>query len=318
MEFQNFTAGTDDSNRRLDKVIRKFIPETSLSGVYKYIRKGLIKLNNKKTQPEYRVQSGDIISVAAFILSSEITDKSTENVTLPSVIFRNENILIIDKPYNITVQGDKDSLDKLIQKEYEQTVQNNSLSFTPGPLHRLDKKTTGLLAFSQSLAGAHWFSENIKNHTIQKNYVSVLEGLIKEPQEWKDYITKTEDNSTLFHKVQISESKDSEAAKLAHTLIKPIATGSYEGKIFTLCNLDIKTGRMHQIRAQSSLHGHPLLGDSAYGSKIKLNSNPEFFLQAYKLSFPENPVGLPDTVEIPFSEPLKSFLNHCDVKILGV
>lgn len=315
MDFQNFTTGTDDSNRRLDKVIRKFIPETSLSGVYKYIRKGLIKINNKKTQPEYHVQEGDVISIADFILQDiQKTEKTTSKpVELPPVIFRNQHILIIDKPYDITVQGDENSLDKLVQAEYLQNGKNNSLSFKPGPLHRLDKKTTGLLAFSQSLEGAHWFSQNIKDHTIQKKYISVLEGKITQQQEWKDYITKTEDNSSSFHTVSVSETKEDDEAKLAHTILKPITTGTFNNTDFTLCELDIKTGRMHQIRAQSSLHGHPLLGDTAYGSKNTTNQDQDFFLQAYELSFPDNPVGLPPNVKIPYSDALKSFLKRCDV-----
>lgn len=317
MDFTDFTAGPDDS-KRLDKVIRKFIPQTSLSSLYKLIRKGLIKVNHKKTTAEYHITPGDVISVASFILSQEESEDDSAPVTLPPVIFKNEHIIIFDKPYDITVQGDKRSLDRLVQKDFKQKHKNESLSFTPGPLHRLDRKTTGLIAFSQSLTGAQWFSENIKNHTIGKKYIAVLQGHLENKEEWKDFITKSKEDSKTFHTVNASQN-ETEDSKLAHTICLPLTYGFFNGSEFTLAQMEIKTGRTHQIRAQSSLHHHPLFGDVAYGGKKLSTEYPDFFLQAYILTFPENNiVNLPQTVQIPYSDALKSFLKYCDVEYSGI
>lgn len=317
MDFKDFTAGPDDS-KRLDKVIRKFMPESSLSSLYKFIRKGLIKVNHKKTTPEYHVNSGDIISIASFIFSQQDEDDKTL-VSLPPVIFQNQHIIIFDKPYDMTVQGDETSLDRLVQQDFKQNHKNESLSFTPGPLHRLDRKTTGLITFSQSLIGAQWFSENIKNHTIGKKYITVLQGKLEQTEEWNDFITKSEDNNNkTFHTVKASLT-ETDNSKPAHTICTPLAYGNFNGTEFTLAQMDIKTGRTHQIRSQSALHNHPLLGDTAYGGKELSSQYPSFFLQAYILTFPEdNSVELPPTLKIPCSNALKSFLKYCDVEYSGI
>ena len=188
MDFLEFNAGIDDNDRRIDKVLRNFIKDVPLSSIYKYIRKNLIKINNKKTTQDYRVKTGDVISIAAFIINdfsenqSELKNnlqKNEENTFQKDleIVFQNEDILILNKPYDVLVHGSDNSLDKQVENYYKKINQNKSksLSFTPGPLHRLDRKTTGLLSFSLSLNGARWFSENIKNHTIQKKYVSVVQ-----------------------------------------------------------------------------------------------------------------------------------------------
>ena len=96
MDFKKFTAGENDSNRRLDKIIRKFIPDITLSQVYKYIRKGLIKINEKKTSAEYKVQTGDNISIAEFIFTEkESVSKKKIFQPLPDVVFENNHILIL-------------------------------------------------------------------------------------------------------------------------------------------------------------------------------------------------------------------------------
>lgn len=320
MEFKSFQTGTNDSQRRLDKVIRKFIPEAPLSSIYKYIRKGLIKVNQKKTTADYHIQQGDEIQIAAFILDDLISENTsndepvTINEKLPNVVFRNEHILILDKPYDITVHGNSNSLDSIVKKAFPPS-DKTSLSFTPGPLHRLDRKTTGLLAFSQSLQGAQWFSKNIQTHEITKKYFAVLQGKLLQEEEWKDSIAKTDDETANgFHLV-----KETEDGNLAHTIAKPLAYGQYNKMDFTLAELEIKTGRTHQIRVQSSIHGHPLLGDTAYkGTELSVKY-PDFFLQAFLLHFPKNnPVGLPEEIKIDFSTSLKTFLKDCDVTVFGV
>lgn len=324
MEITEFTAGINDDNRRIDKVIRIFLPRTNLTDIYKAIRKGLIKVNNKKVDCNFRVKTNDIISIPNFIIISDNQFKTENhkkdiNLAIPEIIFENENIIILNKPYDMLVQGNDSSLDKIIQTFFKE--KNNSLSFNPGPLHRLDRKTTGIIAFSKSLKGAQWFSENIKNHSIQKKYKTILEGEIINSEIWEDFIEKKEDNLKSFHKVSVSSKKDSEISKKAYTIVNPIQTFSFNKKKLTYAEIIIKTGRMHQIRAQSSLHKHPLFGDIAYGGE-KINSSfskKDFFLHAYKVIIPENPIGLPEEITIDLPEDFNNFLTQtCDIKISRV
>lgn len=406
MDFRTFEAKKDDSGRRLDRVIRKFIPEKNLSGLYKAVRKGFIKLNGKKTKPDERISSGDEIQVADFLLNPNcpekaenktetpeknlsqgntsgtgkkngigyisrsksekagITDKfreKTENLrnTNLKIVFQDQNLLFIEKPYGITVHGKENSLDNAVKDLYRKTAEKTSLSFLPGPLHRLDERTTGLIAFSWSLSGAKWFSENIKNHSIRKEYIAVVQGKLEAAQTWKDFIDsknkseaksearayerssrngnlekkeskygygKNERNNgeenQFFRKVKISSEKKNEDYKETLTEAVPLSYGKADGTAFTLVKFTIKTGRTHQIRAQSAFHGFPLLGDSAYGGKKIAESacKREFFLHAFRLSFPENRISLPEKIECPLGNDFLDFLktNNCGTENISL
>lgn len=318
MDFTDFTANSDDSQRRLDKVLRKFLDKTSLSELYKLIRKGLIRVNKKKTLPEYRINEGDVISIASFLLDkvknpvseSSHVDLQKIDFIKQRIVFENEHILIIDKPYDFNVHGDNESLDKFVTLYYNSKIENKSLSFTPGPLHRLDKKTTGLLSFSFSLDGARWFSENIQNHSITKKYYGLIQGKLLKKEEWKDTITNSDEKSN-FETVKIAENADE--GKYAVTFVEPIAFGIYKGTDITFVKFQIITGRKHQIRFQSSFHNHPLLGDTAYGGKKIEGVLQDFYLQAFELNIPENSIDLPKCISIKPSNEFIAMLKHCGI-----
>lgn len=326
MDFCEFTAGLNDNDRRLDKVLRNFISETNLSQIYKYLRKNLIRLNNKKAAPETHVYTGDIIKIASFIISDNNLNMPDENAKssekkpekkkfIPQIVFQNKDILIINKPYDSLVHGSNDSLDKQVVDYYKNTVDIKSLSFVPGPLHRLDRKTTGLLCFSFSLDGARWFTENIKTHIIRKEYVAIVQGKLMREERWEDFVSKNENQKEAFYTVKIRENssktsnKKNTDEKLALTTIIPEKYGCYKNHDITLVRLIIETGRTHQIRSQAAYHGFPLLGDTAYGG-MRLAENQDFFLHAKKLVFPEsNPLSLPHFLTAQLPSPFLDFIS---------
>ncbi len=319
MDFKDFQTGINDENRRLDKVLRNFLDTSHLSEIYKLIRKGLIKVNKKKSSPDYRIVSGDVISIAAFLFSDQRDSKpspTTANLPLLQIEFENPHILIINKPYDINVHGDDNSLDKAVTAYYNSKYENDSLSFAPGPLHRLDRKTTGLLAFSLSLEGARWFTENIQNHSISKKYYALVQGTVKTQEEYKDFITYNE-NKTGFATVKASSKSTDENDKEAVSVVTPLAFGHYKNEPVTFLKVEIKTGRKHQIRSQCALHNHPLLGDTAYGG-IKITESRDFYLQAYELNIPQNPVGLPPLVKINLENDFMNVLKDCGIKNIAV
>lgn len=317
MDFTDFTAGKNDNDRRLDKILRFFIKDASLSEIYKAIRKGLVKINKKKCKPETHIFEGDIISIASILLTktsgaqTKEINPATSSSSQLDIIFENDNLLVINKPYNVNVHGDSDSLDKIVLDYYNCKNKSNSLGFVPGPLHRLDKKTTGLLAFSFSLEGARWFTENIKNHSITKIYYSILEGEISKDEVWEDTITNKNQEVKGFHKVTAAETKLDSDSKSAVTKVYPICTGKYKGMVITFVKIHILTGRKHQIRAQSALHKHPLLGDTVYGGK-EINGQGHF-LHAGKLNIPENSLGIPSELNAALPDSFVKFLNSCGI-----
>ena len=311
MDFTVLTAGKDDNDRHLDRVIRKFVAGSNLNGIYKAMRKGLVKVNDKKCSCDTRIFAGDSIKIATFLLENNSASPETSETcdfVLP-IVYKNDHLLFINKPYDKTVHGSPDSLDKIVQEYYRNNSSQSSLSFKSGPLHRLDRKTTGLLAFSWDLQGARWFSQNIATHFIQKEYVAILTGLLDKKEEWIDYIEKddTLKENNVFH--MVTASNDSDKGKYAHTTAEPLGYGEYKEIPFTYAKILITTGRTHQIRSQASLHGYPLLGDTAYGAK-KIECKQDFFLHAHKMIFPqENPVELPSLIECPLPKPFLDFLE---------
>lgn len=331
MDFKDFNAGPDDQGRRLDRVLRIFLNDKALPEIYKLLRKGLIKLNQKKAKPDSRVCQGDVISIAAFLLEAYDKTSSKEKAasehaspvsTSLRIIFENEHLLIIDKPYDRTVHGKEDGLYKDVLAYLEKKAsKSSSLAFRPGPLHRLDRRTTGLLVFSKSMEGARYFSKGIKNHTISKKYYGLARGKLSAPEVWEDKLAASPFDSSNegFYTVE-----ESEQGLTAITKASPLAYGSLNGLSVTLVEYSIKTGRKHQIRAQSALHKHPLAGDTAYGGEslkelgLK-NPEREFFLQAFSLSFPQdNPISMPEEIKIGLSPDFIRLLEYCEIENPGL
>lgn len=360
MEFKSFTAGKDDSSRRLDKILRILLPSAPLSEIYSITRKGLVKVNEKKAKAELKILEGDKIQIAAFLVekygqaagekkSQKSENQNTENTARKKdlqviedkskkevqqswdkdnsikasfpfkILFKNQHILILEKPYGITVHGKNDSMDIQVKKYYSSLKENSSLSFKPGPLHRLDERTSGLIAFSWSLEGAVWFSENIKNHSIKKEYLAIVEGKVEKKESWKDYISKDDDKDNKgFYTVKASSLKSSENEKLSLTDISPLKNFKYKNRDLSLVSFNIHTGRTHQIRSTSALHGFPLFGDCIYGASPISKENTgrqELFLHAWRLTFPENPLSLPKSIVCPLPENFKIFLKKCNCEI---
>ncbi len=325
MDFKDFNAGKDDEGRRFDRILRIFLKDKSLPDIYKLIRKGLVKLNHKKAKPETHIANGDIISIADFLLDNKKNDNESDISSVSkndlNIVFENEHLLIIDKPYGRTVHGNDNgksrALDKDVLAYYEAEKKGlcDSLSFRPGPLHRLDRNTSGLLVFSMSIEGARWFSEGIKNHTIHKKYYGLAQGKLESSEFWVDKLSDSENTSESGFFTMKADKDGLEA----QTQVKPLSYGSYKGNPVTLIEYYIKTGRKHQIRAQSFLHGHPLIGDSAYHSELSLNGKREFYLQAFELDFPEdNPLQLPSVIKIELSSDFYDILDYCEIKNPGL
>ncbi len=332
MDFIDFNVTQNDAERRFDTLLRKFLPQMPLSLIYKNIRTGFIRLNNKKTKQETKLQAGDIINIEKHLFekfscdsSVSVFDKkniqSDENIKKNTdfinkiTLFKNKNLLILNKPYNMNVQdskNDKNSLDKIVKSIYIK----DSLSFVPGAMHRLDKLTTGIICFSQNLSCARWFSEQIANHTIQKYYITILEGKLLEKQEWIDYLEKEKnpENSKIHKSKVFSFLSEKTEGKKAITVIEPISYGKYKDTDITFAKVYIPTGRNHQIRLQCSSHGFPLLQDSFYNSKISKQKNDfeqKLYLHCYKLVFPKNEFNIPQEIICPIPTSFENALKKC-------
>lgn len=318
MHFVEFIVAADDDGKRFDRIARCVVSGAKLSSLYKEIRKGLVKLNGKKASPETRVKAGDKITVADFLLQDSCVFSGSENILAESefpfsVIFKNEAVLVIDKPYDVSVQPssqDAESVSKIVAD----FSKNTSLSFTPAPLHRLDKRTTGILVCSQNIEGARWFSEQMSAHKIIKTYIALVEGDLKKTETWQDDILNDAESAggkNRFHTVATSpldsKAMKSQNAKRAVTKATPVSNGSYKGLPVSLVSFEIQTGRKHQIRAQAASHGFPLLCDTAYGARA-LPFGQKLYLHAWKICFPANSLDIPRELTAPVPEKFQKIL----------
>lgn len=283
-ENKIFYIDEDDSGRRLDRVIRKFLEKASLSLIYSAIRKGKIRVNGKKEKGAYLTQKGDKIEMdlSLFALTGSGGESHTNFlVSKPDVLLKTDDLLFINKKAGELVHGEK-SLCEAVSKYFP--PKEKSLSFKIGALHRLDKDTSGILAFSQSLKGAQDFSKALQERKIGKLYIGITEG-----------------------KPALNEFKSRIDGKKCLCLLKVLEFSKKENLSLVLFNLI--TGRKHQIRIQCSQFGTPLLNDKKYGSKQQkvfsenLPKKITYFLHAYKLTFKESfSDKLPKEITAPLPE----------------
>jgi 23S rRNA pseudouridine955/2504/2580 synthase len=196
------------------------------------------------------------------------------------VLFESAGLLVLNKPAGLPVHG-KESLEDLVLSYLEPKLLP-SLSFRPGPLHRLDRPSSGVIAFSTSLDGARFFSAMMRNRMIKKQYLALVSGVIEKAEVWEDELVRDERRKKTFR----TSGTIHGVVKTALTRVSPLA-GDGER---TLILAEIETGRTHQIRAQAAGRGHPLLGDRKYGSA----AGGEFLLHAWRMEFSENTGGKTD------------------------
>lgn len=298
----------NDSGRRIDRVIRKFLKDVPLSEIYSFIRTGKIKLNGKKIKPETKTIKSDILFFETYTFEkilkekkniSFFRNKDTEEFECElqeslkkrgcsgikppdkikninekiAVILKTPALLFVNKKRGQTTHG-KNSLDETVKKYFP--PERSSLSFTIGALHRLDKDTTGLITFSQSLEGAKLFSKALRENKIEKYYLGINQGKTKKAK-WETDIGNPEKNNSI--KTETEKQK-------AVTLVFPLEYNSKQNISLTLFKLI--TGKKHQIRKQSAFFGFPLAGDKKYGAAMILENGLSYFLHAAALFFPKN------------------------------
>jgi 23S rRNA pseudouridine955/2504/2580 synthase len=300
--------GNDDDGRRLDRVLRKYLPELPLSALHRLLRKGSILLDGKKATADTRVGAGALLTLplaateAAGSASGAVPGGIPPRAERPAgplprsarfkILYEDDAFLAVDKESGLLTHGEG-SLEELVA-EYLRGKLEPSLSFRPGPLHRLDRGTSGIVVFSKSLEGARDFSAALADRRIAKRYLAVLAGRLPRAEAWEDRLDR--DRSAGVSRV----AGEGLPGAVALTRAEPIAAD--DGA--TLALVAIGTGRTHQIRVQAAAHGHPLLGDRKYGGA---GLSGGMLLHAYELlPAPRDGERLPPALVAP---PPPRFLN---------
>lgn len=283
-------VGENDSGQRLDRFLIKVFPSLKIGAVNKAVRNKDIRVNGGRTETGYRLQKGD--SLRIFFPDSMLKAAiHGENDFMAaggglSVVYEDENILLADKEQGLPVHSDDGgSADTLIDriKKYlylkGEYLPQNEHCFAPALCNRIDRNTCGIVIAAKNAEALRILNEKIKNRELQKKYICILVG---KPPKQEDILTAYLQKDADTNKVKIYDKKTSEnlTIKTEYRVLESLGE-------LSLAEIDLLTGRTHQIRAHMAHIGCPLLGDGKYGIN-KVNVKYGFKMQAlcsYRLTF---------------------------------
>ena len=253
-------------NKKLTKFILDTFPHLSPNMLYKALRQKDVKIDGVRTNKDCTIYTGN-----------EILVYIADNMLYPNIdldiIFEDENILIINKPSNLEVTGNN-SLTTIVHSKYSNNI------FLPMPCHRLDRNTNGLVLFAKNDIALNILFDKFKKHEIEKKYLALVYGIPKiKKARLEAYLFKDNKKSIVY----ISDNFKTGYSKIitSYTVLKEYKNNS------ALLEVQIETGKTHQIRAHLAHIGHPIIGDGKYGIN-SVNKDLGFKYQqltAYELSF---------------------------------
>ena len=289
--MKSFTISKNDSGQRVDKFILKTFPKLPKSLMFKEIRKKNIKVNRKKTDASAILNEGDVIEL---YLKDDVLEEKIKHYDFMGaskqldIIYEDDNIILIDKKVGLLCHPDgNEYVDTLISRVkrylYEKGEWNpeDSSTFSPSLANRIDRNTGGIVITAKNAEALRILNDKIKNREIEKYYLTVVHGKMeRESDTLTAYLTK----DIRKNKVTVS---DKETDKLKKIVTKYTVLDYQNGN--SLLEIDLKTGRTHQIRAHMAYIGHPLLNDGKYG---KEQGRYRQALYSYRLVFNMKDAGV--------------------------
>lgn len=286
--MKTVTVNENDAGQRLDKFLSKYFKSMPKSLIYKGIRKKRIKINGKRAEINYMLKYNDKIDL---YINDEFFEPADDLAFLKlepdiNIVYEDKNIILMDKRPGMIVHEDKDEklntllnhMKAYLYKKGEYNPENEN-SFVPALCNRIDRNTGGIVIGAKNAEALRIINEKIKTREINKFYLCLVQGhLEKKHGTLKGYLVKnTDQNRVYIH---------SEPQKDGKTIITKYRVLS-EQKLTSLVEVELLTGRTHQIRAHFASIGHPLAGDGKYGTN-EFNKKLGMKMQAlysYKLTF---------------------------------
>jgi len=281
--------GKNDAGQRIDKFMTKTFPNLPQSELYKAIRKKDIKINGKRCDIKDKVEENDEIYLFLHDDFLQQKPKEYDFIKAPktlNIVYEDENVMLLDKKPGLIVHPDEnyhyDSLIARVQhylydkKEYDP---EDEKSFAPALVNRIDRNTGGIVIAAKNAESLRILNQKVKDRELNKFYLCVTVGKInKKFDVLTGYLEKNESQNRVY----ISDKKK-EGSKTIITKYNVIKTSSR----YSLLEVELLTGRTHQIRAHLASIGHPLAGDGKYGTnkENKKTGFPYQALYSYRLQF---------------------------------
>lgn len=289
-----------DEGLRLDLKLASIFANLSRSKIAEMIKNGEVLVNSKPAKVSYKLKVNDKVDVS--LIEEEEIRVEPEDIPL-DIRYEDENMLVVNKPVDMLTHPTAKEMhgtlvNALVNKYGYDGLSGLNGNLRPGIVHRLDRNTSGLLMIAKNDMAHEYLCEQIKNKTAIRKYLAVVSGIFAEDNG-------TVDAPIARHKTKCEKFTISDDGKPSVTHFKVLE----RFKHYTLLELQLETGRTHQIRVHMAYIGHPIVNDSLYGGeKIKVKTT-EQVLQAYKLSFtPPQKEGVVD-IEILPDDDITKVLN---------
>ena len=286
------TITENEENQRLDRFLKKYFKNASLSYLYKLIRKD-VKVNGKRSEIDRQLITGDEITI---YISDEEAESYREKKRIQTsrrqfgIAYEDENLIIVEKPFGLLVHGDQTEKKNTLANqvtgylaEKGEYLPGRERTFVPSPVNRLDRNTSGLVIFGKNNLALQSLNQMMRQKGfIRKYYLTIVFGEMKQDLFLKDKMEKDESKNT----VKVMD-LDSSGGKIMETIARPLQISNG----YTLVEVELVTGRTHQIRAHLAKAGFPVIGDTKYGGMTENKKIAKQFhlttqfLHAYRVYF---------------------------------
>ncbi len=254
---QQYRIDDQNTGARLDQTLSNLLPEYSRSKIQEWIREGFILLNQQTCKPRQKVYANDLVDLDVPVVS-RLSDQP--QAVEFEILHQDDDILVINKPHNLVVHPAAGHADgTLVNGLLNIDVQLEQLP-RAGIVHRLDKDTTGLMVVARNLKSHHCLVDQLQQRQVKREYIAITQGLIT--------AGRTIETGIARHPVNRKKMSVSENGKLAITHFQVAKKFEHH----SLIDVQLETGRTHQIRVHLAHIKYPLLGDPVYGGRERIPS----------------------------------------------
>lgn len=271
------------AGQRLDRVLRKRLPEMPLGAIFKLLRQGLIKVDGGKCKPDLRLTAGMAIELPEGLRAVKPSARKVKLVSAvfrgkePKIVHRDSHVMVVDKPAGMASQpGSGNETGNLV--DWLDLAVKRSEAFAPSPAHRIDRATSGLVAIGLSPQGLRGLTAAFREDRVRKVYLAIVHGEPAAHGTIREPLLEVDAENRGAPKVIVDP-----RGKEARTDFEVIRVSGDRA----LLSVHILSGRMHQIRAHLAWLGHPIVGDRRYGSPVRMGEG--ILLHASELAF-DHPV----------------------------
>lgn len=295
--------------QRIDVVLAQLFPDYSRSQLSNWVKEGVIQLNEKTCKPKDKVFGGELINIELAAIAPKRNESYLPEEIPLSIVYEDDDLIVINKPAGLVVHPGAGN--------YEHTLVNALLFHDPalqalpraGIIHRLDKDTTGLLIVAKNLIAHTSLIRQMQAREIDRRYLTLVQG----------HLISGGEIATFFGRHPRNRLKMAVCTQGREAVTHYYLRKQYEA--FTLLEVQLLTGRTHQIRVHMEHINHPVVGDQLYGGRIRfpkgvseelrelLRQFQRQALHAYKLAFSHPVTGAPLTLEAPLPNDFNSLLQ---------